>query len=118
MQPTRLFEFLEFQNQNQQLERSLTTKYNGKWESISTKIFCKKVQQVSRSLLGMGVKKGDKIALISTNNRTEWCIIDLAVLQLGAITVPLYPSITSKEYQYILSHSESSYCFVFRSRSI
>jgi len=112
MQPTRLFEFLEFQNQNQQLERSLTTKYNGKWESISTKIFYKKVQQVSRSLLGMGVKKGDKIALISTNNRTEWCIIDLAVLQLGAITVPLYPSITSKEYQYILSHSESSYCFV------
>ena len=60
----------------------------------------------------MGVKKGDKVALISTNNRTEWCIMDLGILQLGAVTVPIYPTITAPEYQYVLNHSESQYCFV------
>ncbi len=112
MKPTRLFDFLNYQKQNNPLEKCLNTKYSGKWKSLSTEAFYEKVQQLTSSLLKMGVKKGDKIALISTNNRTEWCIVDLAVLQLGAVTVPIYPTITAKEYEYILNHSESIFCFI------
>ena len=112
MKPTRLFDFLNYQKHNNPLEKCLNTKYSGKWKSLSTESFYEKVQKLSCSLFDMGVKKGDKIALISTNNRTEWCIVDLAVLQLGAVTVPIYPTITAKEYEYILNHSESSFCFI------
>ena len=112
MKPNRLFDFLNYQKHNNPLEKCLNTKYSGKWKSLSTESFYEKVQKLSSSLFDMGVKKGDKIALISTNNRTEWCIVDLAVLQLGAVTVPIYPTITAKEYEYILNHSESSFCFI------
>ncbi|MGB2502135.1 MAG: AMP-dependent synthetase/ligase [Flavobacteriaceae bacterium] len=112
MKPTKLFEFIEIQRNKIPLEKSVTTKYNGEWQSLSTEDFYQKVQQVSCSLIKLGVKKGDKIALISTNNRTEWCIMDLGILQLGAVTVPIYPTITGPEYEYVLNHSESQYCFI------
>ena len=111
MKPTRLFDFLT-QQLEQPLDKCLNTKYNGKWEATSTQEFYDKVQQASRKLLQMGVKHGDKVALISTNNRTEWCIMDQAVLQLGATTVPIYPTITGPEYEYVLTHSESRFCFI------
>ena len=111
MKPTRLFDFLAIQLENP-LEKSLNTKYNGQWVATSTQEFYNKVQQASRKLLQMGVKHGDKVALISTNNRTEWCIMDQAILQLGATTVPIYPTITGPEYEYVLTHSESRFCFI------
>ncbi|HLU51496.1 MAG TPA: long-chain fatty acid--CoA ligase, partial [Flavobacteriaceae bacterium] len=71
-----------------------------------------KANTISRALLRMGIQKNDKIALISTNNRTEWSIMDMGILQTGAQNVPIYPTITEEEYEYILNHSESVYCFV------
>ncbi len=112
MQPTRLFEFIEVQRSQNPIDKCVTTKYDGVWQSLSTEAFYEQIQHVSQSLIKLGVKKGDKIALISTNNRTEWCVVDLAVLQLGAVTVPVYPTITALEYEYVLQHSESQYCFI------
>ena len=109
--PKRLFDFLECQLENP-LDKSINTKYNGKWESLSTNDFYEKVQIISRKLIEIGVKKGDKIALISTQNRTEWCIADNSILQIGAVTVPIYPTISKNEFQYVLNHSESKICFV------
>ena len=109
--PKRLFEFLEYQLENP-LSKSINTKYNGEWESLSTNDFYEKVQILSRKLIKIGIKKGDKIALISTQNRTEWCIADNSVLQIGAVTVPIYPTISKSEFQYVLNHSESKICFV------
>ena len=109
--PKRLFEFLEYQLENP-LVKSINTKYNGKWESLSTNDFYKKVQILSRKLIEIGIKKGEKIGLISTQNRTEWCIADNSVLQIGAVTVPIYPTISKNEFQYVLNHSESKICFV------
>ena len=60
----------------------------------------------------LGVQKEDKIAIISSNNRTEWNIMDIGVLQIGAQTVPIYPTITEEDYEYILNHCEAKYCFV------
>ena len=112
MTPTRLFEFIEYQNEHAPLEKSFTTKYNGKWESLSTKNFISQSRAISRALVGLGIKAGDKIAMISSNNRSEWSVIDVGLLTLGAINIPIYPTISSKDYEYILNHSESIYCFV------
>ena len=109
--PKRLFDFLKYQLENP-LNKSINTKYNGEWESLSTNDFYEKVQIISRKLIEVGIKKGDKVALISTQNRTEWCIIDNSVLQIGAVTVPIYPTISKNEFQYVLNHSESKICFV------
>ena len=112
MTPTRLFEFIEYQNEHAPLEKSFTTKYNGKWESLSTENFISQSRAISRALVGLGIKAGDKIAMISSNNRSEWSVIDVGLLTLGAINIPIYPTISSKDYEYILNHSESIYCFV------
>ena len=112
MIPTRLFEFIEYQNEHAPLEKSFTTKYNGKWESLSTENFISQSRAISRALVGLGIKAGDKIAMISSNNRSEWSVIDVGLLTLGAVNIPIYPTISSKDYEYILNHSESIYCFV------
>lgn len=112
MTPTRLFEFIEYQNEHAPLEKSFTTKYNGKWESLSTENFISQSRAISRALVGLGIKAGDKIAMISSNNRSEWSVIDVGLLTLGAVNIPIYPTISSKDYEYILNHSESIYCFV------
>jgi len=112
MKPTRLFEFIEYQNQNAPLEKAFITKYDGKWKSISSQEFINQSRAISRALIGMGIKAGDKIAMITSNNRSEWSIMDIGLSSLGAVNVPLYPTISSKDYEYILNHSESIYCFV------
>ena len=88
------------------------TKKDGNWVKTSTKEYLDKANALSRALLKLGIQKGDKIAVISTNNRTEWCIVDVGVLQVGAQNIPVYPTISSKDYEYVLNHSEAIYCFV------
>ena len=112
MEPTRLFEFIEYQHQNAPLEKAFSTKYHGKWKSISSHEFLDQSRSISRALINMGIKGGDKIAMITSNNRSEWSVMDVGLLTIGAVNVPLYPTISSKDYEYILNHSESIYCFV------
>lgn len=90
----------------------MTSKVGGEWKSYSTNEFTEAVDQASRALLELGVKAGDKVALISHNNRCEWNIMDHALLQIGAVDVPIYPTMTEADYEYIFNHSESIYCFV------
>ena len=96
MEFTRIFDFLKHQLNNGPLEKSLSSKYNSKWVSISTKEFFDQSHKISQALIELGIKANDKIALISSTNRSEWSIIDMGILQIGAINVPLYPTITSK----------------------
>lgn len=112
MTPTRLFEFIEYQKEHAPLEKAFTTKHNGTWESVSSTEFLNQSRAISRALVGMGIKAGDKIAMISSNNRTEWSIMDVGLLTLGAVNIPIYPTISATDYEYILNHSESLYCFV------
>ncbi|AMA49363.1 AMP-dependent synthetase/ligase [Flavobacterium covae] len=109
---TRLFDFPYYQLEQNNLPDALVTKYNGKWVKTSTQEYLDKANAVSRALIAMGVQRDDKIAIISSNNRTEWNIMDIGVLQIGAQTVPIYPTISEQDYEYILNHSESKYCFV------
>ena len=109
---TRLFDFPYYQLEKYNLPDALVTKYDGEWIKTSTQEYLDKANALSRGLLRLGVNKNDKIAIISSTNRTEWHMTDIGVLQTGAQTVPLYPTISSEDYEYILNHSESSYCFV------
>tara|TARA_B100000767_G_scaffold94011_1_gene90410 strand:- start:74 stop:1744 length:1671 start_codon:yes stop_codon:yes gene_type:complete len=79
---------------------------------MSTEEFCDQATKVSRALISLGIKAQDKIAMISSTNRTEWNIVDIGLLNIGAVNVPIYPTISSEDYEYILNHSESEYCFV------
>ncbi|MFC4635618.1 AMP-dependent synthetase/ligase [Dokdonia ponticola] len=112
MEITRLFDFPYYQLEKKNLSDALCTKKNGVWEATSTQEYIDKANALSRGLLRLGVKANDKIAVISMNNRTEWNICDIGVLQLGAQNVPIYPTISMEDYAYVLNHSESKYCFV------
>jgi len=109
---TRLFDFPYYQLEKYPLEKSLVTKSDGTWIATSTKEYIDKANAISRALLRMGFKPNDKIAVISMTNRTEWNIVDIGILQIGAQNVPIYPTIAEEDYEYILNHSEAKICFV------
>ena len=109
---SRLFDFPYYQLEKFNLNKAFTSFKDGKWNSISTQEYIDSANQISRGLLRLGVKKNDKIAVISTTNRTEWNIMDIGILQLGAQNVPIYPTISKEDYEYVLNHSEAIYCFV------
>ncbi|MCA0933927.1 AMP-dependent synthetase/ligase [Lutimonas saemankumensis] len=109
---TRIFDFAYYQLDKYNLSKAFVSKVTGEWVATSTKEFVAKVNIVSRGLLALGVKPGDKIALISSTNRTEWNILDIALLQIGAVNVPIYPTISEKDYEYIFNHAEVKFCFL------
>lgn len=110
---TRLFDFPYYQQEKYtNIPDALVSKQNGVWVKTSTQEYIAKANAVSRALLRMGIQKDDKIAIISSNNRTEWNIMDIGALQTGAQTVPIYPTISEEDYEYILNHSGAIYCFV------
>jgi long-chain acyl-CoA synthetase len=112
MEIKRLFDLLPYyENTFKPKEDVLAGKENGKWVKYDIQTIRHLANNISYGLLKLGVKKGDKIATISPN-RPEWNIIDMAVLQIGAIHVPIYPTISESDYRYILEHSEVKFIFV------
>ncbi len=109
---TRLFDFAHYQLEKHNLESAFVVKKDGEWVKTSSKEYIDKANSISRALLRLGIQKNDKIAIISSTNRTEWNIVDIGVLQIGAQNVPIYPTISADDYEYVLNHSESIYCFV------
>jgi long-chain acyl-CoA synthetase len=101
----RLFDLPAYQLKNSPLDKCLSSKVNGKWISISTQTLNEKIEQASLGLIKLGVKPGDNVAMITSSNRPEWTIMDMAILQVGAVNVPLYPTISSSDYQYIMNDS-------------
>lgn len=112
MSVTRIFDIALQALQKHPNEAFLCTKYNGVWEKTSTEQFIAKANQFSRGLLKLGIKPGDKIALITSATRTEWCVCDLGASQIGVVIVPVYPTISSEDYAYIFGNSEIKYCFL------
>lgn len=109
---TRLFDFPYHQLKTYNLSDSLVTKYGNDWVKTSTEEYLNKANAISRGLLRLGINPNDKIAVISSSNRTEWHICDIGILQTGAQNVPIYPTISEEDYEYILNHSGAIYCFV------
>lgn len=111
MEVTHLFDFIYYQQENYPQDDALAAKENGQWRKYSTNEVIDKMNQFSRALLKYGIKKDDKVGLIA-NNRPEWNIADYGMLQVGAINVPIYPTISEGEYEFIFNNAEIRICFV------
>ncbi|ROI14274.1 AMP-dependent synthetase/ligase [Epilithonimonas hominis] len=112
MEVKRIFDIPYYSKAHFEKDDFVCDKRNGKWEKISTDEYIRITNQLSRALLKYGIKKGDRIALITSTNRVEWCFFDQAALQIGAVTVPIYPSISSEDCVYNLENSGSKICIV------
>jgi len=111
MELTRVFDLLDHQKAKYPKPDALAQKVGGNWITTSTDEYARQSDLVSLGLLAMGIKKGDKLATL-TNNRTEWNFLDMGILQTGAIHVPIYPTLSIEDYEYILVHAEIKYMFI------
>jgi long-chain acyl-CoA synthetase len=110
-QITRLFDIPYYQLERFPNDNMFVTKTAGSWVFMSTATFLTKANEMSSALLALGIEKGERVALISTN-RVEWNVMDIALQQIGAIVVPLYPTISSEDYKYIFNDAAMRYAFV------
>ncbi|MFC6267632.1 AMP-dependent synthetase/ligase [Frigoriflavimonas asaccharolytica] len=108
----RIFDFAHQAHAEFPKQDMFVTKYEGEWKKTSSLEFINLANKVSGGLLKLGTKPGDKIALITSATRTEWAVMDLAILQIGAVSVPVYPTISSDDFQYIFNDAEVNFCFV------
>ena len=107
--PTRLFDFPRYQLANCPQEVMMSMPNAGNRITYSTQAFVEEIDRTSRGLISLGMEKGDKVALISHNNRCEWNVLDHGIMQAGGIDVPIYPTMTEADYKYILNHIEWTY---------
>ena len=112
MEVTRLFDILDkYLLENPTQEVALAAKRNGEWRKYSIKEYVELTNSLSYAMLKLGVKPGDKIGIVS-GNRPEWNMLDFAIMQIAAISIPIYPTITQDDYRYILNHAEMKIIFM------
>ncbi|WP_425636707.1 AMP-dependent synthetase/ligase [Algoriphagus yeomjeoni] len=111
MEPSRLFDLIPYQIATYDKEIALSKKEAGQWKSFSSRDIKEIVDNLSLAFLKAGLKQGEKVAIIS-ENCPEWNFIDLALQQIGGISVPIYPTITSSDFEYIFDHAEVKMIFV------
>lgn len=109
---TRIFDLLpNYVASYKPKDDALACKEDGVWKKYSIEQYIRMADDLTYGLLSLGVKKGDTIATI-TNNRPEWNFLDMAIMQAGAIHVPVYPTISPADYQYIFDHASVKFVFV------
>jgi long-chain acyl-CoA synthetase len=107
---TRVFDLLQYNLEKFPKEEFVSGKINGQWVKYSTQKFCDTVDALSRGLIGIGIGKGSRVAVISPN-RPEWNIADFAIMQIGAYQIPLYPTLAEHDIKFILENAEVSVVF-------
>ncbi len=112
MEVTRLFDILDkYLVDYPTQEVALAAKRNGEWRKYSIKEYVELTNCLSYAMLKLGVKPDDKIGIVS-GNRPEWNMLDFAIMQIGAISIPIYPTISQDDYKYILNHAEMKIIFM------
>lgn len=112
MEIRRIFDLLPYYQENYSWKTdAVAGKSNGEWRRYSIQEYVEISNNISYGFLAKGVKPGDKIAIISTN-RPEWNFLDMGIMQIGAIPVPIYPTISESDYQHIFNHAEICYVIV------
>ena len=112
MKVTRLFDLLDNYIENYpNQDAALAYKRNGVWRKFSIQEYVELTNKISYGMLKLGVKPGDNIGLVS-GNRPEWNMLDMAIMQIGAISIPIYPTISQDDYRYILNHAEMKMIFI------
>ncbi|ABG60828.1 AMP-dependent synthetase/ligase [Cytophaga hutchinsonii] len=112
MAVTRLFDLIPQQIAKYPKQDALATKENGTWISYSSVRVQEIIDKVSIGFIKSGLQKDDKVAIISPN-RPEWNFIDLGLQQIGAVSVPIYPTLTVEDYRYIFDDAEVKMVFVY-----
>ena len=108
----RVFDLLPHYKENFPDQKvALAGKVNGKWREYSIDEYIELTDVMSSALIELGIQKQDKIAVIS-NNRPEWNILDMAITQIGAVMVPIYPTISEADYKIILNNCEAKICIL------
>ncbi len=108
----RIFDLLPYYEENfRPKDDVLAGKENGEWKTYSIREFREIADSLSYAFLKLGIVKGDNIATV-TNNRPEWNFIDMSVMQVGAVHVPIYPTISMEDYRFILQHAHIKYLFL------
>ena len=112
MEVKRVFDLLSHYKEKYPDQKvALAGKVNGTWREYSIDEYIQYTDIISSALIELGVKEQDKIAVIS-NNRPEWNILDMAITQIGAVMVPIYPTISENDYKIILNNCEASICIL------
>ncbi|MBQ2510530.1 MAG: AMP-binding protein, partial [Bacteroidales bacterium] len=104
-EPTRLFDLLQWRKELHPERPVFKFKESGEWKDHYIDEYIEKVDLISYALLHLGVKKGENIGLISAG-RPEWNYVDFGVQQTGAVLLPIYPTISEEDYQYILNDAQ------------
>jgi len=112
MKPTRLFDYIAKQFDDGEVKRFIGSRTENEWKFYSTSEVIELSRKLASGLLDLGVGPGDKVGLVVYKNRPEWVITDLAIQYIGAVGVPMYPTISSREYEYIMNEAEVKVCFV------
>jgi long-chain acyl-CoA synthetase len=112
MEVKRTFDILDFCLQERPLDIALAYKVQGTWKTYNTQSYKDISTNVSYGLLKLGLKKEDKVAIISSNNRPEWNFIDMGLAMIGITSVPMYPTISEEDFKYIFNDAEVQYVFV------
>jgi len=111
MEVKRIIDLMPYQLKNHNQPDALAYKEAGQWKKYSTQEVIDNAAKVSRALLKFGIRPGDMVALIA-NNRPEWNFVDLGILNIGAVVVPIYPTISEGEYKFIFNDAEVKLAFV------
>ncbi len=118
MEVTRLFDLVDhYVEKYPDQETALAGKVNRQWVGYSAKEYAQKVRLISYALMSMGIGKGCKIGLICSN-RPEWNFWDMAIMQVGAVVVPIYTTISQNDYEFILPHADIEYIFTDNNRLV
>jgi long-chain acyl-CoA synthetase len=114
----RLFDCLRYHLDKSPLEDMLAAKENGQWRKYSTREVFDTVNDLSAGLMNMGIGANDntldgrdKVAVMA-NNRPEWIMLDMACQQIGAMLVPIYPTISVNELEFVLNDASVKLAFV------
>lgn len=112
MEVNRLFDLLDnYLEKYPTQDTALACKRNGVWLKFGIQEYVELTNYMSYGMMKLGIEPGDKVAIVSSN-RPEWNMLDFAAMQIGAISIPIYPTISQDDYRHILNHAEMKMIFI------
>lgn len=112
MKVKRIFDLLDNYLENYPEQQvALAYKRNGQWRKYSIQDYVEMTNLISFGMIKLGIQPGDNVGIVS-GSRAEWNMLDMAIMQIGAVSIPIYPTISQDDYRYILNHAEMKMIFI------
>lgn len=107
----RLFDLPGYQYMRYPNPNALNWRYRGRWISFSIEACQDMANRVSAALLQQGIRRGDRLGIVSRAGSPHWLFLDLGMQQIGAVSVPIHSAVLEDELKYILQHAGVKACF-------